>query len=426
MQINERLVVGGLAPLLMLALTSHLPASPRPRSSLRRRAYRRPDYPQGLGVFELATVPDAGLRIDSIICRFGRLASSNAAIAFELGAHSHELYATSLYVDGVLQSRANGPTTLGDGTTIVRKNDRIKIALGRVRIYVAVQFSEFAGRVARVGWWQNVRVYSPIRDVLDPELTGLCAHNASTLGADEVPMLASNETVFDTNATRYTELVADCGFDDAPTPLLCENPGTVDCCPALPTLDDAEVLCSVAIGDGEAYPRCLSPTPSSPQPPPLLPPILPLPPPPPPPPPPQLSSDSLAAGYGERRQLSARLLSTDPSVELFAKPVYVVTLVALIAFCAGLAALVVIVWGQYCRHSKWAKRRAHAVHCLPSHASPWPGSPTLPGAQAGTWSGSDGTYSMLGTTLLYFYTLMMHTCTYQSQPHQLTRTGDAR
>ncbi|KAJ1618387.1 hypothetical protein T492DRAFT_892157, partial [Pavlovales sp. CCMP2436] len=214
----------------------------------------------GLGVFELATVPDTGLRIDSIICRFGRLASSNAAIAFKLGAHSCELYATSLYVDGALQSRVNALTTLGDGTTIIRQENRIEIALGRVLVDVKVQFNELAGRqrVSRVGWWQNVRVYSPIRDVLDPELTGLCARNVSSprVGVDEVPMLASNETVFDTKATRYTDLIANCGFD-VPSPPLCDNPGTESCCPALPTLDDAEGLCSFALCDGEAYPRCL-------------------------------------------------------------------------------------------------------------------------------------------------------------------------
>ncbi|KAJ1623942.1 hypothetical protein T492DRAFT_882718, partial [Pavlovales sp. CCMP2436] len=213
----------------------------------------------GFGLFELATVPNTGLRIDSITCRFGNLASSNAAIAFELGAHSYELYATSLYVDGALQSRVNGLTTLGDGTTIMRQDNRIEIALGRVLVDVRVQFNELAGRlrVARVGWWQNVRVYSPIRDVLDPELTGLCALNVSgpgvTIGADEVPMLASNETVFDTNTTRYADLIAECGLD-VPAPPLCENPGTEGCCPALPTLDDAEMLCSFALCDGEAYP----------------------------------------------------------------------------------------------------------------------------------------------------------------------------
>ncbi|KAJ1625801.1 hypothetical protein T492DRAFT_1122768 [Pavlovales sp. CCMP2436] len=210
---------------------------------------------QGLDLYELARVPEEGLRVDSITCRFGRLASSNAAIAFELGAHSYEIYATSQYVDGALQSRVNGMMTLGDGTKIMRQDNRINIALGRVLVDVRVQFNELAGRL-RV----NVRVYSPIRDVLDPELTGLCARNVSgpgvTVGVNEVPMLAANETVFDTNATRYTDLIAECGLDE-PSPLLCDNPGTEGCCPALPTLDDAEMLCSFALCDGEAYPRCL-------------------------------------------------------------------------------------------------------------------------------------------------------------------------
>jgi len=212
---------------------------------------------QGVGLFELATVPEADLRVDALHCRFGQLASSNAAVAFRLGGRIFEVYGNDLYIDGELQPRANGRFVLPDGsTTLVRRDNRVEILAGRVLVSVRVRFNELAppARGARVGYWHNIELNVPISDARSSELTGLCALNGSAR-ANET-LLVAPTTIFNTSVPRYERVFEQCGVG-LPMPQTCEPPGVGSCCPALPSIDDALDLCAFTQCDELALRFCL-------------------------------------------------------------------------------------------------------------------------------------------------------------------------
>lgn len=210
---------------------------------------------QGLGVFELARVPDAPLRVHALHCRYGEFGSSNAALAFELGGIVFELYGTDLYIAGALQPRAYAQTTLDGGVVVVRARNFFEFKLGRVRIAVVVQFGlggGDGGASAAAGYWLNVRLFAPIANVSSAELTGLCASPDGEAAARD-----RETALFNTSAPRFDALIALCGIEEPEPPGGCAEPGVGSCCPARPSIGESEALCAFAACDELAFARCV-------------------------------------------------------------------------------------------------------------------------------------------------------------------------
>jgi hypothetical protein len=100
-------------------------------------------------------VPEAGLVVDTIHCLFGMGGSSNVALAFTLGENLFELFGSDLLINGVVQPRANGITTLPDGTTIERAAGGVEVVSGTRVVDSRIHFNDPTGRVegSRVGYW---------------------------------------------------------------------------------------------------------------------------------------------------------------------------------------------------------------------------------------------------------------------------------
>jgi hypothetical protein len=187
-----------------------------------------------------------GIVVHALQCLFGRFASSNAAVAWQLGGFRFELYALDLFVDGVLQSRAYTVYTLPGGEgTVAREPNRVTVSFGQVVVGVRVGFNEIARpeQAARVGYTMNVVISTPIADPTSPELTGLCAVDTDKETFDEAPVLQVDETLFQVDAS-LRPLLGQCGFDEPAKPPICPNPGINDCCPAFDTIDEANALCA--------------------------------------------------------------------------------------------------------------------------------------------------------------------------------------
>ncbi|KAG8459506.1 hypothetical protein KFE25_012841 [Diacronema lutheri] len=143
-----------------------------------------------------------------------------------------------------------------DGVVLTRDFDRIDVSRGRVRVAIRIIFNELASRVrgARTGYWQNIELSVPIADVSSPELSGLCALNSTSSGANATAVDAAS-SLFDTSAVSFDAVISQCGIGE-PTRDACAPPGSEACCPALP-FGDALDLCAFTQCDELAFRFCL-------------------------------------------------------------------------------------------------------------------------------------------------------------------------
>jgi hypothetical protein len=272
---------------------------------------------QGLGLYNLATVPRFGFVAHSLLCKWGVSGTSNAAVAFTFGERVYELFGLDLYIDGVLQSRANGLTTFPDGASIERAPANVELIVGAVVVNVEIHFNDPTATKTTLGYWQDVIIAAPIANTSARSLGGLCAATEPFPVEETYPRVNATDSLFDLNSSRYVQVLKLCGVD-TPEPPSCSAPGTDGCCPAFDDeLGGAESLCEFAKCDGVNHARCLydccvsgaadcvnsyvnatscSPPPSPPSPPSLSPPATPPPAlttaPPPSPPPPRLTCDT--------------------------------------------------------------------------------------------------------------------------------------
>jgi hypothetical protein len=218
----------------------------------------------GIGVYNAATVPANGFVVDTIQCRWGLGATSNAAVAFRLGDNTFEVFALSLYVNGEQQDRADGVVTLDDGiTTIERDEGGMRVALGDLSVSIRVFFNDPLGGGgledgSSVGWWLNVFIRSPLADATSPELGGLCTEEAAP-DPQRYPRLDGATSLFDAGASRFEYVLNNCGGDEMPAAAAaCTDIGSEGCCPAFGgSLAQVRQRCEFAICDPRTYQRCL-------------------------------------------------------------------------------------------------------------------------------------------------------------------------
>jgi hypothetical protein len=195
------------------------------------------------------------LVVNAIQCLFGISGSSNAALAFSIDGNTFEIFANDLWLNGELQSRVNGITTLPDGTTIERADGGIEVVKGAVVVDSRIHYNGGGDQPARVGYWLNIKLKAPIPSLTSPELTGLCATVVRPNG--DFPMRPPAESLFVPSSTRFQTVIDLCGLDVVPPPT-CQPPGTTGCCPAYEdNLGPAEDLCDFAKCDALAYSNCL-------------------------------------------------------------------------------------------------------------------------------------------------------------------------